>query len=92
MSSLTKELEDELGRIKTALEERFVITVNAIEDKYDAVVKAALRKLPAKIDCSSLVKDDLADRWLCLYCKVSIHVMFSKMHSNPQGCRLIVTK
>ena len=64
MSHFTKELEDVLGRINTALEKRSVIAVKAIKDKYDAVVKATLRKLLAKIDCSFLVKDDLADSLL----------------------------
>ena len=51
-------------RIKTAWEKRSVITVKGTKDKYDAVVRVALRKLPAKIDCSYLVKDDLADNLL----------------------------
>ena len=63
MSYLYEELKDEFGRIKTALEKRSVITVKVIKDKHVAVIKAALQKLPAKIDCPSLqvMKDNLAD-------------------------------
>ena len=45
-------------RIKTVLEKCSVITVEEVKDKYDAVVKAVLWKLPTKIDCLSLMKDD----------------------------------
>ena len=57
MSYVTEELEDELGRIKTALENRSVITVKAINHKMVLLSK----QLKAKVDCSSLMKDDLAN-------------------------------
>ena len=64
MSSLTKELEDDLGRIKKAIEKHSVNEVIGIRNKYDAAVKSALQSLPSKINCSSLVKDELADSLL----------------------------
>ena len=39
-----------------------MVTMKIIKGECDAVVKEALRKLPAKIDCSSLVKDDLGKK------------------------------